>query len=193
MVGFFLSAQSNISGTVKDNDGMPVPGANIILEGTSKGAVTDIDGKYSVSNIENGTYTMVASYLGYSESRKSITVDGTDLTVDFVLAEDTESLDQVIVTGVTNPKSKIESSVSVTTMRPSVIKQSAPRTTGEIFRTIPGIRSESSGGEGNSNIAVRGVPVSSGGFKICTATRRRFTSIIIWRYVFCNGRYFYKI
>ena len=165
MVGFFLSAQSNISGTVKDNDGMPVPGANIILEGTSKGAVTDIDGKYSVANVENGTYTMIASYLGYSESRKSITVDGTDLTVDFVLAEDTESLDQVIVTGVTNPKSKIESSVSVTTMRPSVIKQSAPRTTGEIFRTIPGIRSESSGGEGNSNIAVRGVPVSSGGSK----------------------------
>ncbi|MCB0398228.1 MAG: TonB-dependent receptor [Winogradskyella sp.] len=165
MVGFFLSAQSNISGTVKDNDGMPVPGANIILEGTSKGAVTDIDGKYSVSNVENGTYTMVASYLGYSESRKSITVDGADLTVDFVLTEDTESLEQVIVTGVTNPKSKIESSVSVTTMRPSVIKQSAPRTTGEIFRTIPGIRSESSGGEGNSNIAVRGVPVSSGGSK----------------------------
>jgi len=165
MIGSFLSAQSNISGTVKDNDGMPVPGANIILKGTSKGAVTDIDGKYSVSNVENGTYTMVASYLGYSESRKSITVDGTDLTVDFVLEEDTESLDQVIVTGVTNPKSKIESSVSVTTMRPSVIKQSAPRTTGEIFRTIPGIRSESSGGEGNSNIAVRGVPVSSGGSK----------------------------
>ena len=165
MIGSFLSAQSNISGTVKDNDGMPIPGANIILEGTSKGAVTDIDGKYSVANVENGTYTMVASYLGYSESRKSITVDGTDLTVDFVLAEDTESLDQVIVTGVTNPKSKIESSVSVTTMRPSVIKQSAPRTTGEIFRTIPGIRSESSGGEGNSNIAVRGVPVSSGGSK----------------------------
>ncbi len=165
MIGSFLSAQSNISGTVKDNDGMPIPGANIILEGTSKGAVTDIDGKYSVANVENGTYTMVASYLGYSESRKSITVEGTDLTVDFVLAEDTESLDQVIVTGVTNPKSKIESSVSVTTMRPSVIKQSAPRTTGEIFRTIPGIRSESSGGEGNSNIAVRGVPVSSGGSK----------------------------
>lgn len=165
MVGCFLSAQSNISGTVKDNDGMPIPGANIILESTSKGAVTDIDGKYSVSNVENGNYTIVASYLGYTNSRKSITLDGSDLIVDFVLTEDAESLDQVIVTGVTNPKSKIESSVSVTTMRPSVIKQSAPRTTGEIFRTIPGIRSESSGGEGNANIAVRGVPVSSGGSK----------------------------
>jgi hypothetical protein len=81
------------------------------------------------------------------------------------MKEDAESLDQIIVTGVTNPKSRIESSVSVTTIRPGVIQQSAPRTTAEIFRTIPGIRSESSGGEGNSNIAVRGVPVSSGGSK----------------------------
>lgn len=165
LIGYYLSAQSNISGTVKDNNGMPVPGANIIIEGTTKGAVADIDGKYVVSNVENGTYVMIASYLGYSNSRKSVTVDGSDLTVDFNLTEDAESLDQVIVTGVTNPKSKIESSVSVTTMRPGVIKQSSPRTTGEIFRTIPGIRSESSGGEGNSNIAVRGVPVSSGGSK----------------------------
>ena len=87
------------------------------------------------------------------------------MTIDITMSEDAESLDQVIVTGVTNPKSKIESSVSVTTMSPAVIEQSAPRTTAEIFRTIPGIRSESSGGEGNSNIAVRGVPVSSGGSK----------------------------
>jgi outer membrane receptor protein involved in Fe transport len=45
------------------------------------------------------------------------------------------------------------------------VEQSAPRSTAEIFRTIPGIRSESSGGEGNANISVRGVPISSGGSK----------------------------
>ena len=94
-----------------------------------------------------------------------MTIEGQDVILNIVMAEDVESLDLVVVTGVTNPRSKIESSVSVTTMQPVVIKQSAPRTTAEIFRTIPGIRSESSGGEGNSNIAVRGVPVSSGGSK----------------------------
>ncbi|WP_412561756.1 TonB-dependent receptor domain-containing protein [Winogradskyella sp. MIT101101] len=165
MVSFLVSAQSNISGTVQDSEGMPLPGVNIILDGTTNGAVSDIDGNYSITNVENGTYTLTASYLGFTTFKKSVTIDGADVVVDVTMAEDAESLDQVIVTGVTNPRSRIESSVSVTTMRPKTIQQSAPRTTAEIFRTIPGIRSESSGGEGNSNIAVRGVPVSSGGSK----------------------------
>lgn len=158
-------AQSSVSGKISDNSGMPLGGVNVILNGTTQGAVSDFDGNYTISNVENGTYTLNASYLGYTKFSKSIIVDGESITVDVIMNEDAESLDQVIVTGVTNPKSRIESSVSITTMRPKVIEQSAPRTTAEIFRTIPGIRSESSGGEGNSNIAVRGVPVSSGGSK----------------------------
>ena len=77
----------------------------------------------------------------------------------------TTTLDDVVVTGVVNPRAKIKSSVSVTTLDTKQIEQSAPRSTAEIFRTIPGIRSESTGGEGNANIAVRGVPISSGGSK----------------------------
>jgi outer membrane receptor protein involved in Fe transport len=77
----------------------------------------------------------------------------------------TNALEEVFVTGVVNPKTKIKSSVSITTLGIKQIEQSAPRSTAEIFRTIPGIRSESTGGEGNANIAVRGVPISSGGSK----------------------------
>ena len=77
----------------------------------------------------------------------------------------TTQLEDVVVTGVVNPKAKIKSSVSITTLDVKQIEQSAPRSTAEIFRSIPGIRSESSGGEGNSNISVRGVPISSGGSK----------------------------
>ncbi|MFD1062332.1 TonB-dependent receptor domain-containing protein [Winogradskyella litorisediminis] len=165
MVVTMVSAQSSISGVVKDTEGITLLGVNVILEGTSKGAVSDLDGKYTIDNVENGDYVLVGSYLGFKKFTKAVTISGSDIIVDIIMSEDSESLDQVIITGVTNPKSRIESSVSVTTLRPSTISQSAPRTTAEIFRTIPGIRSESSGGEGNSNIAVRGVPVSSGGSK----------------------------
>ncbi len=165
MINFAVSAQNSINGVVKDLNGVPLTGVNVILEGTTQGSVTDIDGNYNIENVENGTYSVVASYLGFTTVTKSISIADSDVTLDFILTEDSQALDAVIVTGVTNPKSKIESSVSVTTMRPGLIKQSAPRTTAEIFRTIPGIRSESSGGDGNSNIAVRGVPVSSGGSK----------------------------
>nr|WP_185823293.1 TonB-dependent receptor [Xanthomonas sp. GW] len=78
---------------------------------------------------------------------------------------DVVSLDSVFVTGTASAKSKLKSSVSVSTVGAEAIEQSAPRSTAEIFRNIPGIRSESSGGEGNANIAVRGLPVASGGAK----------------------------
>jgi outer membrane receptor protein involved in Fe transport len=158
-----VSAQSSISGIVKDTEGMTLPGVNVLLEGTSKGAVSDIDGNYVITNVENGTYTLIGSYLGFSTFKKSVTIDGSDINEDITMTEDSESLDQVVITGVVNPKSKLESSVSVSTLDAKVIEQAAPRSAGELFRNVPGIRAESSGGEGNANFNVRGVPISSGG------------------------------
>lgn len=79
--------------------------------------------------------------------------------------KDLLELEEVIVTATARPKSKLESSVSVSSVGAEDIANFAPRSTAEIFRNIPGIRSESSGGEGNANIAVRGLPVASGGAK----------------------------
>ena len=160
-----IMAQTTISGKVVDSNNGPLSGVNIVLEGTSKGSISDFDGNYTISGVENGSYTLTASSLGYSNFSSKVELDGSNVVVNIQLEEDEESLSEVIVTGVANPRAKIESSVSVTTLQPSKINQSAPRSTAEIFRTIPGIRSESSGGEGNSNIAVRGVPISSGGSK----------------------------
>lgn len=74
-------------------------------------------------------------------------------------------IDDVIITGVSNPKASISSSISVSTIRLEQIEATAPRTTAEIFKQIPGIRTESSAGEGNTNISVRGVPLATGGSK----------------------------
>lgn len=165
LITSFLFAQSNITGTILDSTGLPVSGVNVILEQTNKGAISDFDGNYTITNISDGTYEITASYIGFTKIKETVTVSGSDVTISFTMVDDAQSLDTVVITGVTNPKSRIESSVSITSLKPSQIAESAPRTTAEIFRTIPGIRSESSGGEGNSNIAVRGVPVSSGGSK----------------------------
>jgi outer membrane receptor protein involved in Fe transport len=157
-----LVAQSTISGTIKDTNGNLVPGVNILLKGTTMGSSTDFDGKYKISNVTNTTYTLVASYIGYDNFTKEITVNG-DLKLDIIMKENAQSLDAIIVTGVVNPRSKLESSVSVSTVGVQQIAQASPRSAGELFRSIPGIRAESSGGEGNANFNVRGVPVSSGG------------------------------
>jgi outer membrane receptor protein involved in Fe transport len=163
LLSLSTAVAQSISGNVKDETDMPLGGVNVILDGTTKGAVTDFDGNYAIDNVENGTYTLSATFLGYAKFSQSVTIDGAGITVNISMAEDAQSLDQVIVTGVVNPKSKIESSVSVSTMDVKLIEQAAPRSAGELFRNIPGIRAESSGGEGNANFNVRGVPISSGG------------------------------
>ena len=156
-------AQSTITGVVKDTNNQAIPGVNIILKGTTLGTTSDFDGNYSIPDIPNGEYTLIASYVGYDNFKKQISLNSKNTVIDIIIKENAESLDEIVVTGVVNPKSKIESSISVSTVNIKQIEQATPRSAGELFRIIPGIRAESSGGEGNANFNVRGVPVSSGG------------------------------
>lgn len=156
-------AQSGtLSGKVSDNNGIAISGANVAVG--SAATSTSAEGTYSISGIPNGTVSVTVSYVGFKTSKQNVSING-NTTLDVKLQDDASNLEEVVVTGVVNPKKKLQSSVSITTLDVKQIEQSAPRSTAEIFRTIPGIRSESSGGEGNSNIAVRGVPISSGGSK----------------------------
>ncbi len=77
---------------------------------------------------------------------------------------DALKFDTVVVTASPSADTTLfETSVSVSSVTLDEINDFAPRSTTEIFRNIPGIRSESSGGEGNANIVVRGLPLAAGG------------------------------
>lgn len=80
-------------------------------------------------------------------------------------AKDALNLDEVVVTASSGSKSRLRSSVSTSSVGVEAMMQSSPRSTAEIFRNIPGVRSEATGGEGNANISVRGLPVAAGGAK----------------------------
>lgn len=70
---------------------------------------------------------------------------------------------EIIVTAVARGQNRLESSVSVSTIGAEAIANLAAPSSADLIRQVPGIRSEASGGEGNANIAVRGIPVSTGG------------------------------
>ena len=89
--GFSMQAQS-ISGTVTDDNGVPLPGATVLVEGTSNGVSTDFDGNYSI-NASSGD-TLVFSFVGYSSL--SVVV-GSSSTVNAQLAPD-NALEEVVVT-----------------------------------------------------------------------------------------------
>ncbi len=76
-----------------------------------------------------------------------------------------KEVDRIIVTATSRNQSVLKSSVSVSDVAIDSPAVKVARTTAEILRSIPGIRSEASGGEGNANIAVRGLPIASGGAK----------------------------
>lgn len=73
--------------------------------------------------------------------------------------------DDIVVTAVARSQNRLDSSVSVSSLNADAIAAAAPRSTAELFRSLPGIRSEASGGEGNANIQSRGIPISTGGAK----------------------------
>ena len=83
LMPMFIYGQS-VSGTVADESGSPLAGANVVVEGTDLGAASSGDGTYSIS-IGEGSYTVTASVIGYQSSTASVDVSG-DVTLDFSLA-----------------------------------------------------------------------------------------------------------
>ncbi|MFD0861361.1 SusC/RagA family TonB-linked outer membrane protein [Sungkyunkwania multivorans] len=101
---FSIKAQNtySISGTVTDEEsGTPLPGASILIDGTSYGGISDFDGNYKFTAIlDAGSYLLIASYVGYTTARATFnTADSNTITIDFTLSDDLLNLDEVVVTG----------------------------------------------------------------------------------------------
>ena len=73
--------------------------------------------------------------------------------------------EDIVVTAVAQGTNRLDSSITTSSINATALTQLAPRTSGELLRNLPGIRVEASGGDGNANISVRGLPVASGGSK----------------------------
>jgi TonB-linked SusC/RagA family outer membrane protein len=113
LVAFSFKGQSQtgektITGTVFDENNIPVLGVNIMASGSTTGTTTDFDGNYSIK-VPNSTTSLTFSYIGYK--RKTITI-GNQGTINVTLEEDAESLDEVVVVAYgTQKKETVTSSV----------------------------------------------------------------------------------
>lgn len=98
-----------ITGTVTDSRGTPLPGANVLIKGTSRGTVTDVGGKYSIA-VEDRNSVLVFSFIGYE--RREVSLQGRSV-VDVSLDDDMQGLEEVIVVGYgTQKKSDLTGSIS---------------------------------------------------------------------------------
>jgi len=100
-----FSQHSEISGTVKSSDGtMSLPGATVILEKTAdqttKGIVTDIEGKFKIGKVDTGQYTIKVQFIGYVPYTKALNMQGKPVDLgDILLAEETTTLKEIEVIG----------------------------------------------------------------------------------------------
>ncbi len=110
LFGLVVNAQQTVTGTVLSQpDGLPLPGANILVKGTTTGATTDMDGNYSIE-VENGSAVLVFSYVGFTP--QNVTV-GNQTVINVTLIEDSSQLSEIVVVGYgTRKKSDITGAVS---------------------------------------------------------------------------------
>lgn len=92
-----------LAGSVKDKDGMPLPGVTVLLKGTTIGTATDQDGKYNMEIPKTGKIVLIYSFIGMET--KEVAWKGEN-TLDVVLEEEAASLDEVVVTGYFQRKSE---------------------------------------------------------------------------------------
>src|SRR5210317_1089859 len=93
VVQLTFAQEKTISGTVSDNSGLPLPGVNIIVKGTTNGTQTDFDGNYSITASTGDV--LVFSYVG--QTTQEVTV-GASNTISVSMQEDAALLDEVVVT-----------------------------------------------------------------------------------------------
>ena len=84
-----------VTGTVVDGTGEPLIGVSVQVKGTSTGAITDLDGRFSIPNVSAGS-TLVVSYIGYSTQEIKV---GNQSTFDITMADDAQLLEEVVVIG----------------------------------------------------------------------------------------------
>jgi len=122
---FFCSisySQTTVSGSVVDDSGQPIPGANILVIGTSTGTVTDFDGGFTIKVNSKPPFTLQASSVGFETVTEEITKD--NQIVNFVLKEGT-SLDEVVISASRTPERIFESPVTVERLGLKEIKNTA--------------------------------------------------------------------
>jgi len=157
------SQNGAIVGTIKDADNsIPLPGANIILDGTDYGTVSDIKGNFIIPNVISNDYILKVSYIGYNDFEIEVNVSSTNLEVNIELESGVLVGDEIIITGNSlqgqaRAINEQKNNVNVTNIISSDQAGKFPDSNmGDALKRVPGITMQGDQGEAR-NIVVRGL------------------------------------
>lgn len=155
MLPFFVSAQISVTGKITDQNQQPLPGATVKLRNQKTAVVSDAAGNYSITNLVNGKYTIVVSYVGYKTIEKAVELKQ-HTTLDFSLSPQNFLADEVIVraTRATEKSATTYKNIGKEEIQQNNFGQDLPF----ILQNTPGVvvNSDAGAGVGYTGIRIRG-------------------------------------
>lgn len=154
------SAQQRvITGVVADLVGEPIPGVTVLVSGTPRGTVTDINGRYSIQ--ANNGETLEFSFVGFRKVSRAI---GNSNVMDITLEEDTQNLDEFVVIGYGSQRERDLTSAITTIKTEDIVKTPNANAMQSLQGRVAGVQIVSSGAPGASpTVRVRGIGSFEGG------------------------------
>ena len=146
-----------VSGTVRERGTeRAIPGVQVRVVGTQRGAISDAAGSYRIAGVPSGTVQLAAQLLGYAPQSRAVTVGATGATADFVLAQAVTTLDQVVITATGQSERRRESGASTAMIESSQITTAAVSTLADVLSSrAPGVVVQTSSGESGAGARVR--------------------------------------
>ena len=153
-----IQGQFTASGTVKDDKGEPLIGATVAVKGVTLGAITDVNGVYSI-NLPGNSATLVVSYTGYESS--TIEVSKSNPRSEITLSESLSALDEIVISGLATSVKRSNSANAVASISSAQLTGVTSQQTmdGALYGKFTGadIRSNSGAPGGGMSVRLRGV------------------------------------
>lgn len=141
LTGNKATAQSaSITGQISA-EGESIPSASVVVKGSSKGTVSNTNGRYEISGLRAGKYILEVSFIGYQTQTRTISVkNGQSKRVNFDLISTAAGLDEIVVTGTLKEVSRTESPVPVEVYKPSFFKKNPTPSIFDALQNVNGVR-----------------------------------------------------
>lgn len=149
----FINAQTSVSGTVVDEGGLPLPGANVLVSGTSEGTVTEVDGTFSITTRTATPFNLEVSFTGFQDQSVAISGNRSDLTI--TLAQSATLIDEIVVSASRRREKVQEAPASISVLGARQLKGSPQVNPVRNLITVPGVQLQQQSAS-RINITMRG-------------------------------------
>ncbi len=148
-------SQGTIKGMVTDDQGAPLPGANVFIKGTTLGTISDMDGNYQLDNVPAGNNTLVVSFIGFNDFETNVgMLDGQTVTQNASLSEDVNQIEEVVAIGYGVQKKKLVTGATLQVKGDEVARQNTNNALQALQGQTPGMTITSTSGQPGSDMKV---------------------------------------